>query len=506
MLGKGAYGRAVSRYRGRHARRHGASVQGQLANWTNSLVTRAQAERDMALTADRALDLYTNDAMAHGVLETLLVEAVGIGLTPQPTPGSDWLGKTPEWEDEFRTAALRIWEAWGLDCRNFCDAGGRLDYYGLQGLAFFNWKLFGIGVAQVIAKKRPGAPLSLCLLNIDPFRLVTPNDAKGADIYDGVEVDSDGLPMAVWVRKPGAAIRMSPPGSACTRIDVYDKETGLPRVLLVCDVRNVAEYRQDSVLGSMISEIRNSNDLAEAVVVGAMVRNLFTLFVQDFGQGAVSQDTPLEQRVLEMEKGTVLKGHKNEKPHFFSHQAAPTGYSELFGGIVERLGMATGRGAENVLRKFQASYSAARANMEKAEQFNQVDHRTMVNRFIQPTWCWMLYEAMLRDLVPISRAEFEANMYAVTRAGHMAQPMRHIDREKTAKATVLELAENYRTLAEVCAERGTDWRETMKQRAKELAFRRKLEERYGVNLSLETAPASTTTETSDKDENDEQSD
>lgn len=250
--------------RAKHARRHSASLQGALSNWTNSIVSRREAERQIERSAERALDLYHNDAMTHGVLESLVVESVGIGLTPQPGPRADWLGLTAEWEVEFQTAASRCWEEWGLDCRHWCDATRRLNIYGLQALAYFQWKLLGVGVFQ----------------------------------------------------KPGA-LSMRPPSSDCASYDVFDQKTGLPRFLLVCDVRNVAEYRQDSLLGPMIGEIRHSNDLAEAAVVGAMVRNLFTLFINAFGQGAVDRNTPWHQRVMELEKGTVLFGSGKKKPTFF---------------------------------------------------------------------------------------------------------------------------------------------------------------------------------------------
>ncbi|QJT10241.1 phage portal protein [Oceanidesulfovibrio marinus] len=473
--------------RAKHARRHSASLQGALSNWTNSIVSRREAERQIERSAERALDLYHNDAMAHGVLESLVVESVGIGLTPQPAPRADWLDLTAEWEAEFQTATARCWEEWGLDCRHWCDATRRLNIYGLQALAYFQWKLLGVGVFQVIAKPRPGAPFSTCLLPIDPFRLVTPSDLAESDIYDGVQIDADGEPEKVWIRKPGA-LSMRPPSSDCASYDVFDQKTGLPRFLLVCDVRNVAEYRQDSLLGPMIGEIRHSNDLAEAAVVGAMVRNLFTLFINDFGQGAVDRNTPWHQRVMELEKGTVLFGSGKEKPTFFQPDAAPSRYSEMFGAIIDRLGMSTGRGAENVLRKFQASYSASKASMEKADQFNEFEHRVLNDQFNQPVWSWILYEAALRNRVPLKPQEYLRNLYAYSCCEHLAQPMRQIDREKGAKASVLELGSHTTSYREIYGRMGRNWRSGLRQVAQEKAFIKELEAEFDVDMSSYTIP------------------
>lgn len=489
----------LRRNRGRHARRQSASREGALSTWNDSIISRREADRQLELSSERALDLYHNDSMAHGVLESLLVEAVGIGLTPQPSPKTDWLGLSPEWEIDFQSAALRIWESWGLDCRHWCDATRRLNFYGLQGLAYFQWKLLGIGVYQVMAKKRPHSPLSLCLLPIDSFRLVTPSDMTDREIYDGVEIDKDGEPERVWIRKPGA-LSLHPVAADCESFDFYDRKTGLPRFLLVCDVRNIAEYRQDSILGPMIAEIRHSGDLAEAAVVGALVRNLFTVFINDFGQGGIDRNTPWHKRVLELEKGTVLMGSGKEKPTFFQPDAAPSRYAEMFGAIIDRLGMATGRGAENVLRKFQASYSASKASMEKADQFNEFEHRTLIDQFSQPAWCWMLYEASLRGQLPVKHTDFLKDLYAYTCSEHLAQPMRQIDREKAAKASVLELQSGITSLQEIYGRNGKDWRRGVVQIAKEEKFKRETEEKYGVKLNFVQTSDSTPEQKNEADD------
>jgi len=470
--------------RGRHARRNSASRDGALATWNNSIVSRREADRQIEISSERALDLYHNDCMAHGVLESLLVEAVGIGLTPQPSPKTEWLGLSPEWETDFQMAALRIWEKWGLDCRHWCDATRRLNFYGLQGLSYFQWKLLGVGISQVVAKKRPHSPLSLCLLPLDPFRVVTPSDMTDREIYDGVEIDKDGEPVRVWIRKPGA-LSLRPVAADCESYDFYDKTTGLPRFLMTYDVRNVAEYRQDSILGPMIAEIRHSGDLAEASVVGAMVRNLFTVFINDFGQGGIDKNTPWHKRVFEMEKGTVLTGSGKEKPTFFQPEAAPSRYAEMFSAIIDRLGMATGRGAENILRKFQASYSASKASMEKADQFNEFEHRTLVDNFSQPAWCWMLYEASLRGQLPVKHTEFVKNLYEYSHCEHMAQPMRQIDREKAAKASKTELETGTTSYREIYGRKGQNWKTGLEQIAKEKKFKQDLEEKYGVSMASE---------------------
>lgn len=480
--------RPSARSRGRHANRTSAGSQGTLSSWTHSLVSQLQSERQRRRVADRALDLYTNDAMAHGLLESLVVEGIGTGMTPSFTPQAAWLGRDEAWAADYASRAQRVFESWGLDFRCWADAMRRLNFYGLQALAWFGWKLEGISAFQVITRADAMRPLSLALLPLDPFRLVTPRNAKG-EVYDGIHIDADGAPQGIYVRKAGAST-LAPTTADCDYLSAWDERTGLPRVLLVCDVRNIAEYRQDSILGPIIKEIRDSNDFVDAALVGALVRNLFTLFIQDMSSRSTG-DT-ITQRVVEMDKGTVLHGSPREVPHFFQHNAAPNGYRELFEGIVDRVGMSSGRGAESVLRRYQASYSASRANMERTEQTNDYERVTLNTRFNHPVMAWMQYEAALRGLLPISPDDFRTHLHACAACQFLPQPMRHIDREKAASATAIDLATGTTSYARIFGEQGQDWRQALEHRARELAFIRQLEARYGVSL----APAPTTPQAS----------
>lgn len=199
-------------------------------------------------------------------------------------------------------------------------------------------------------------------------------------------------------------------------------------------------------------------------------------------------------------------GHGKEKPTFFEQSAAPARYSEMFGAIIDRLGMATGRGAENVARKFQASYSASKASMEKADQFNEFEHRIVNSQFNDPYWGWMSYEAMLRGRLPVkSRQHFLDNIYAYTHCEHLPQPMRQIDREKTAKADVLELGShntNYRTLF---GRKGRNWRNELRQVAAEKQYIKDLEEEFGVDMSSYDIPEAAWKNEEKDDDRDDQS-
>jgi capsid protein len=469
---------------GRTAHRAGASIQGHLATWTRSIVDQRVAEMEKRRISDRALDLYTNDAMGHGLLESLIVEVVGIGLTPQFDPDHEALGLTQSWADEYTAALSRLWSRFGLDCRNWADAQRRLDIYSLQQLMFFCWKLTGIGLAQLRWKEQAAAPTPLCVLPIDSARLVTPSDSPTESIYDGVEIDEDGAPVRVWLAKPEhiAACKTSYTAAECQPFPVRDEKTGLPLILLVTAVRSIAEYRQDSIFGPMMEELRNNNDFIGAAVLRAVLSNLFVMFLENSGADA---KTNLEERIVEMDKGMIVQGGRQEKPYFFSLENAPDGYRVMFDSIVDRLGMATVRGAENITRKYQASYSASKASMVKAQQANVTDHMTLNNSFNQPLLMWLVYWGVLSGKLPVpARSELVQDLFELSMCRWMPQPMPEIDRAKRATAIKTELETHQTTYSDHYGEKSEDWKKQLRQRAIEAAYIKDLETEFGVSLAV----------------------
>lgn len=481
---------------GRHHPRRGATLQGTLTNWIRSIISSRQAERDKRILADRAGELYVNSSVAHGIVEGLIVEAVGTGLTPQPAPLVDWLGLDSEWQEVYERRAGALFEIFGFDPRKWCDAQHRLNAYQQQALAFAHWKLDGVGVSQVVFDESSSAPLRLSLLPIDPSRLQTPRDKINQDVYDGIRVDAKGAPVSVFIRNPpktpGAVLPASGPSSEYREIPIRHAETGLPQILLTCDVRNVAEYRQDSILGPVVKEIRDNDDFVEAALIKSLIANLFSIFVAEENpismpgapQAASRKLVNWQARMMELERGLVLQGEPGQKPTVIPNDAPGPNYEMMWRSILARLGMATQRGPENISRAYTSSYSASMASMENADRFNDYDRSILVSGFCQPWWAWQQYEAALRGLLPIrSREHFVANLHAYTRADWLPPPARPIDKVKAAESDRLRLETNTDTLASIAGRQNRSWRALLRQRAIELAEAKKLEEEFQVSLS-----------------------
>lgn len=496
--------RASSGGRGRHFKRAGASMRGTLSNWISSMINARTAERERLKIANRAWDLYVNDAMGHGIIEGLISQVVNIGLTPQPDPMISWLGFDREWQEKYATKSYDLFEIWGLDSRNWCDAQRRCNIYMLQALAFFQWKLEGVGVFQILFQEAPYKPLGLTLLPIDPGRLTTPTDAgTDKEIYDGIELGKNGEIEAIWILKETeSAYQYAAKSDSCYRIKARNDRHGLPNVLVICDVRNVAEYRQDSILGPMIKEIKDSNDFVDAALVKSLISNLWTAFVESESEagrllnqqgsapGTALTATDWDERIQEMEKGTIIAGFPGEKANFLTSDAPGQNYEKMNESIIGRIGMSTGRGAENTAKSYKSSYSASRASIEDAAKADDYDRTIMVNRFCQPFFSWLQYEAATKSLLPISSiTHFLQNMYAYTRTSWLKPPLRPIDHAKEAKADSERLKNHTKTYSEIFGEQSADWKTKLRQRAIELKFIKELEAEFDIDLSVKPAKA-----------------
>ncbi|MEW6490358.1 MAG: phage portal protein [Thermodesulfobacteriota bacterium] len=476
--------RAPSASYGRHVRRKAASSVGTLVTWTLHYVSARLAEYERRKGADRAMDLYVNSSLAHGILEGLVTDVVGTGLTPQPQPMADWLGFDAAWQEQWTRDVYAWFEIVGLDCRRWADAQRRATIYGLQALAAFLWRLEGASFFQVVSRPVPGSPVSTRLLPICPSRVRTPSDlGEDERVFDGVEVDELGAPRRIWVAPAAGSSYLQTFSSGDMQpLDVWDEATGLPKVLIVTRVRNIAEYREDGILTAILKDIRDGEDLREAASIKALISNTFALFVAEEGPGFPGLDggEPSNQvlswadRVQELERGMIIQGQPHQKPTEIKTDAPGPNYEIMVKDIHTGLGISTGRGRENLIREYTSSYSASQASMENEAKWSDQDRLTLADTFCQPWWMWTQLEGVLRGHLPARSVEdFRRELYAYTRTAWLRPPVRHIDKFKIAKADETRLGNRTTTLSKIYAEMGEDWRTAVTQSLTEEAFVRR---------------------------------
>lgn len=461
---------------GRHYRRKGGGQQNTLSNWLTSKVNRVFTESENRTISDRAWDLYLNGAYGKGLIEGTIIDTVGTGITPVFQPITEIVG------DNFDTKKLTAtWDLCASDPRKFFDYTKRMSLAKLQALAMFMWKIDGIGIFQVIYKDSKFSPSNISLKAIDSYYVKTPNEKNNQNIYDGIEV-VDGKPVAIYIYSDTNKYQRYP---------IFDEETGLPLFLLVTDVRNIYEYRQDSILGNIIKDVKDAEESTDAVMVKFLISNLFTAFIKDSNFFDTYDGNPeyasILDRTVEMEKGTMIYGAKGEEPMILgsSDQPGPE-YETMHKAILQRMGISTVRGAEILKREFNNSYSSARAALENAQRVDKYDISILNDNFNSPLSAWFTYDQILRGELPVSQDmdSVKRNIFAYSKASWINQPRIEIDQFKAAKVDTERLNNGTTTYSEIWAQRGLRPKEQFKSIVEEVKLIEEIEQREGVDLSF----------------------
>ena len=141
-----------------------------LKSW---LPTALSADRENStelptLTA-RSRDLFRNDTLARSAITTSVTNVVGSGLRLKPTIDAEYLGMSDEEADAWERITEREFKLW---CRKEnCDAEAKLNFYGLQELAFLSVLQSGDVFAALPFIPRPQSPYDLKVQMIEADRV-----------------------------------------------------------------------------------------------------------------------------------------------------------------------------------------------------------------------------------------------------------------------------------------------------------------------------------------------
>ena len=276
----------------------------------------------------RSRMLYMAAPVATSAIKTNRTNVVGVGLRLKSRIDREVLGLTPEQAEEWQKTTEREFNLWAKDKRA-CDATGMNNFYGLQQLALVSWLLSGdcIGLIKQYPVTRL-LPYSLRVHLIESDRIATPggygsggsvtyttgrNPDNGNTIYDGVEVDSNGMVVAYHIRS-NYPFELGAPTTTWARVLAYQEHTGLPNVLHIIDTERPDQYRGVSYLAQVIEPLLQIRRYTESGAYGC-------------GGGVllyrVHQDRGSDRREPVQPDGSGRAG-RTERPQRLQHGAGPS--------------------------------------------------------------------------------------------------------------------------------------------------------------------------------------
>ena len=370
----------------------------------------------------RARMLYMGAPLATAALKRQRTNIVGAGLRLKSTIDRETLGLTQEQAEAWQRHTQAEFALWA-NRKQACDSTGVNNFYGMQQLVALSWPMSG-DVFAIVKRKETTAfmPYSLCLHILEADRVRTPTDQgatvvntllsnmttakldNGHTIYDGVEVDKDGMIVAYHIANT-YPFQWDAEQTKFVRVEAYGKESGLPNILHIMDSERPEQYRGVPYLAQAIEPLLQMRRYTEAEITAAIVQSFFTAFVKTEGGGSdmpyneVGEEVSRDPNEYEMGAGTINMLEPGEDVSFGSPTHPNTGFDVFMRSLCEQVGACLEIPADLLLMSFNSSYSASRAALLEAWKGFRMRREWLADDFCKPVYEIWLTEAVARGRI-----------------------------------------------------------------------------------------------------------
>jgi lambda family phage portal protein len=395
--------------------------------------------------------LYRDNAIARGMIERLVSLVVGPGFTLQAT--------TPDrpWNDAVE-------DAFGGWADSEADYRGRADLSMLTSMAYRHALIDGdVGFLWTDGGQ---------LQSIAGERLANPgNRGDTLTMVGGVEMDAGGRAQRYHIHD----FNSQGSGIAYGTGRAIDAEN----FMLVSCPRMLDQTRGEPALAAVMDLIDQLDDLIEATIVANRVAAMFGVLFesaapdQDLAAmaaaassaGIETDDDEIGTK-LALEPGMI----KTVPPGFKATQIKPEHPSQQFEGIVRQLvrlmGMDLGLPLElAMLDTKESNFSAGRMIVDLAHRQIAQVQKSLIRSFNRPVYRNRIGTWIQQGVIAMP-SQGAGDFW--DRHRWQAPPRPHFDREKEAKADILEIDNGLKTRRQAAEERGWDFDDLVAQRTAEI--------------------------------------
>ncbi len=432
----------------------------------------------------RARYLEKNSDIAQAAVGGIVRNVIGTGIKPQARTGDEELNKRIE----------MLWAEW-CEAGN-CDITGQQDFTEMQAMLLRRKIYDGEILVKKVFSRNRRFPLQLQVVKSDlltQYMLYAPKTNN--IIRSGIELDEHLMPLAYWIDKK------TPDGYVA-----YDPER-IPadEIIHLWTRTQPDQVRGMSDLAPMIKRMKDVHDYLDAETVAAKIAACFSLFItQDsvptnVGRFNNVQDSEGKQ-LQSIRPGMIKYLNPGEKVDTAQPSRSITSAKD-FVNIQSRLaGAGLGLSYELMTRDFnQSSFSAARQGaLEDRKTFEPIQNY-MSSHLCNPVYREWLDSCVMVGLLRIpdyfqNRAKYQAVEW-------VAPGWSWIDPVKEVTANIKAMSAGAKTLSQICAEQGSDWKEQLEQ----MAVEKKYAEELGLILPEHT-PESVMAAEANHEEGDDNSD
>lgn len=458
----------------------------------------------------RARMLYMAAPIATSAIKTNRTNVIGIGLQLKSRIDRERLGMTPEAAEAWQKKTEAEFKLWA-GRKRACDATGVNDFYAMQQLALASWLVSGDCFG--LFKQSPVTtlePYSLRIHLIEADRISTPTytgplspintlgkTKEGNRIFDGVEVDSNGLIVAYHIRNTYPLQFGSAEPTEWKRVQAYGDLTGLPNIVHVMDSERPDQYRGVSYLAQVIEPLLQLRRYTESELTSALVESFFTAFIKTETSpdvmpynevGNEEDEVSSDPNEYEMGPGNVNIMKPGEEVTFADPKRPANGFDAFIRAICEQIGAALEIPADLLLKAFDASYSASRAALLEAWKAFRMRREWFTNDFCCPIYEIWMAEAVARGRILAPGFFSDPGIRAAWLGSEWIGPSQgQLDPVKEITAEILAVGEGFTTHEQSTIRlNGGQWEANVEQLAREnakLAQANGIDEGGGVQLT-----------------------
>lgn len=412
-----------------------------------------QGQRDIIRA--RARDLERNADMAESIILAYERNVIGTGIRLQ----AKVMKSNKEENATLNEKIEELWLDWSK--AKHCDITGQRSFNEMLALTARR-KMVDGGIFIIFVYTHGEYSLKLQMREVDELDTTIgfKSGSSGNTIVNGVEVNSYNKPVGYYFKK------YTPDGYYTGEYERIPAD----RIIFLFRKTRPSQIREISQLSRTITRVRDTNEFMEAVSVKERILACLSVFIKKEVPTNVGRNLKIDQK-SGMPARTIAPGMIQElMPGEDVTVVNPSGQAsnaKEFIQIQQRFaGAGQGLSYEAIARDLsQVNYSSARQGLLEDQRTYKMEQEYIIEHL-----CDVVYEAFITSCVlegKLKIRDFFNNKLKYLKHKWITAGWGWIDPVKEVKANQIALQTHQTTLAKICAERGEDWRDIIKQRSKE---------------------------------------
>lgn len=420
----------------------------------------------------RGKDLERNSDIVGAPIGTLERNVVATGFRVQADTGNEKMNAKME----------NVWNDWQKP-RN-CDITGAQAFWEICKMTVRRTAVDGgiLFVKTYIGNER--FPFQLQAREVDDIDSCGMLRFGANVIVNGIEVDSWQKPQAYYLKE------YSPDGWFTGKT----KRVPAEQVVALWRKTQPSQIREISPLAPAITRANDTEEYLDAVSIKEKILASLSAFIKRMvpssgpgrglgaSAGSADYDPKTGYKKKRLSPGMIME----LQPGDDVSAVIPTGQAantKEFVALHQRLiGAGQGLSYEATSRDMsQVNYSSARQGLLEDQRTYEDWQQWLIDHFLSEVYTEVIISAVLSGELDIP--DFWKNKAKYLKHRWIAPGWSWIDPVKEITANQKAIDSGQDNLANVCARTGYDWREILEQRAKEKAFIKEMEEKYGVVMT-----------------------